>query len=141
MLKKVVVLMVLLSSIVIANDTETKKNKPLINDLLVLPFEGGRLINSGDLKIDDQQMKQMMEEVRPIMHGKYNALLQKAFKLEKSIQRSIIKKGKKFDDTLKKKVSELAKLKLEAAEYKIEALVKIRDILTPKQWKIWVAAK
>lgn len=142
MFRKIFFTLLLTSCLLFGNTTqEQTSSKPLVNDLLILPFDGGKLIKSGEIDVDAIQMEKMMQEVKPIMHDKYSLLLQKIFKLEKDIQRSIIKKATKYDDDLQQQVVELSKMKLEAAAYKIEALLKLKAILTPEQWQQWVKAK
>jgi hypothetical protein len=73
------------------------------------------------------------------MHEKYNPLLQEIFVLEKKLQREVVKKATTYDESLKTKLDEIAKLKHEAINYKLEALLKIKSILTKEQWQVWVS--
>ncbi len=141
MLKKLLLAAVVLagSSLYAAAPEGGKKNRNMIvNDLVTLPFPGGKMFKTGKIKLSDDQKKEFASKVRPIMHGKYNPSVQEIFMLEKSIQRDVVKKADGFDEKLKSKIEKIAKLKHEAMEYKVQALLKIKSILTKEQWQVWV---
>jgi len=140
MLKKMLLITLLItSSTVFAANNGAKKNKKMMtNDLISIPFPGGKMFKSGKIKLSDEQKASFATNVRPIMHEKYNPMVQEIFILEKSIQRDITKKSKTLDDKLKSKISKITQLKQKAAEYKIEAVLKIKSILTPEQWQVWI---
>ena len=141
MLKKLLLITLFIagSTLYAAPNGGNKNKKMIVNDLVTLPFPGGKLFKTGKIKLDAEQRKQLATKVRPIMHGKYNPSVQEIFMLEKSIQRDIIKKAGTLDEKLKSKIEKIAKLKHEAMEYKVQALLNIKSILTKEQWKVWVS--
>lgn len=141
MLKKLLLSLLVLSSTTMLIAAEnTKKNKSVMtNDLIIVPFPGGKMFKSGKIKLSDEQKKQIATIVRPIMHGKYSPLVQEMFLLEKSIRRTIAKQDTIFDARLQDKLDRIATLKQEAIEYKIEALTKLKSIFTEEQWQVWIS--
>lgn len=115
-----------------------KNSQNIVQDLVNIPFPGGKLFKSGKINLSDEQKTKFATEVRPIMHEKYQSKIQEVFKLKKEIERSIKKETLVVDETLKEKLNTMAKFNAEATAYKLEALLKIKTILTPEQWKIWV---
>lgn len=141
MLKKMLLItLLMIGTIVFAANENTKKNtKTMIHDLVIIPFPGGKMFKTGKIKLSDEQKTNFATNIRPIMHEKYNPLLQEIFVLEKSLRRDIRKKSKTFDDKLKSKIAKIARLKQEATEYKIEAVLKIKSVLTKEQWQVWIS--
>ncbi len=117
---------------------ELKKNRMMVHDIVPLPFPGGKIFKSGKIKLNEEQQVQLANDVRPIMHGKYNPLIQEIFLLEKSIQKEVKQTTSIFDAQLQNKIDNVTNLKQKALEYKIEALMKIKSILTPQQWQVWI---
>ena len=116
-----------------------KNKKMMIHDMITLPFPGGKMFKSGKIVLSDEQKVTFATSVRPMMHEKYNPLVQEIFLLEKSIQRDIKKKENFYDAKLQEKIDKIADLKKEALEYKLEALAKIKIILTKEQWQVWIS--
>lgn len=133
-----VVLFLAVTTLFAATDGAKKNTKMMVSDLMIVPFPGGKMFKTGKIKLSDDQKVKFATEVRPIMHEKYNPLVQEIFMLEKSIQRSIVKKEKELDASLKEKIAKLSTMKQESMEYKVEALLKIKSILTPEQWQVWI---
>ncbi|MCD4758391.1 MAG: hypothetical protein K8R39_08975 [Arcobacteraceae bacterium] len=141
--KKIAITILLLTAISLFGadvkmEQPQKNKKMMVNDMIILPFPGGKIFKTEKIKLSDKQKEQLATEVRPIMHGKYNPLMQEIFVLEKSIQRVIKKNKTIFDARLQDKIDKIADLKKEAIEYKLKALMKIKSILTPEQWQVWI---
>lgn len=136
--KLLLVAFLVLGSYANEESNTTKKRNMVVNDLINIPFPGGKMFKSGKIKLDDEQKKALALKVQPIMHEKYNPLVQKIFTLEKAMQRGIIKKATTVDGNLKAQLDEIATLKKEAIGYKIEALLNLKTIFTEEQWNIWV---
>lgn len=117
---------------------QIKQSKNQIQDLISIPFPGGKMFKSGKIKLSDEQKVKFATEVRPIMHEKYQAKIQEIFTLKKEIERSIKKEKFVVDEALKEKLSKIGGLSAEATFYKLEALIKIKSILTPEQWQVWI---
>ena len=140
-MKKILVTILFVGASLVFGASETSSKNPnlIVNDLIKVPFPGGKMFKTGKIKLSDEQQVKFATEVRPIMHEKYNPLLQEIFVLEKKLQREVVKKATTYDESLKTKVDEIAKLKHEAINYKLEALLKIKSILTKEQWQVWVS--
>ena len=141
--KKIVITTLLIAAIsLFGADNKTKqaqKNiKMLVHDMVTLPFPAGKIFKSGKIKLNEEQQAQLASKVRPIMHSKYHPLMQEIFLLEKSIQKEVKKTTSIFDAQLQNKIDNITTLKQKALEYKIEALMKIKSILTPEQWQVWI---
>jgi|GEM_PF-968171 len=115
-----------------------KNSQNNVQDLVNIPFPGGKMFKSGKINLSDEQKTKLDTEILPIMHEKYPLKIQEVFKLKKEIERSIKKETLVVDETLKEKLNTMAKLNAEATTYKLEALLKIKAILTSEQWQIWV---
>jgi Spy/CpxP family protein refolding chaperone len=115
-----------------------KNSQNNVQDLVNIPFPGGKMFKSGKISLSDEQKTKFDTEIHPIMHEKYKSKIQEVFKLKKEIERSIKKETLVVDETLKEKLNTMAKLNAEATTDKLEALLKIKAILTSEQWQIWV---
>lgn len=117
---------------------EKKDSKNTVSDLVNMPFPGGKMFKSGKIKLSDEQKAKFATEVRPIMHEKYQAKIQEIFILKKQIERDIKKDKLVSDKKLEEKLEKIGSLSAQATFYKLEALTKIKTILTPEQWQVWV---
>lgn len=112
---------------------QKKMNKKFkIDELAILPHPG-KLIKIGKIDATSEQKQRITKEVKSVYPPVFQDLMRKAFDLEKKLQRAV-KKGKNKDD-LKNLLDEIAKLKREAMDGRIDALNHIQKILTQEQWK------
>lgn len=117
------------------NAQENKKNgKFKINELIMLPHIGKILkMNKKDLNVTKEQMSRVSKEVKQIYPPKFQALIREAFPIEKKIQRKVLKGATPKE--LKKDLDEVARLKREAIDIKIQAFNTFKKIFTKEQWK------
>jgi len=130
MLKTIMLLgfIVGLSTNLIADET----NKFKIDELILLPHPG-KLIKLGKLNITEEQKVRFVKEVKSIYPPIFQEKMRKAFSLEKKVQKAVIA-GKTKDD-LKDLLNQIAQLKREAIDGRIEALNHLKEIFTKEQWE------
>lgn len=108
-----------------------KSNKFRIDELVLLPHPG-KYIKMGQIKASQEQKilisKNVKKKLAPIFQDK----IREAFKLEKKVQR-MVSKGKPKEN-IKPLLDQIMKLKREAIDTRLDALYKIKSILTKEQW-------
>lgn len=109
-----------------------KSNKFKIDELVILPHPG-KFIKKGKIKASKEQKQRIEKEIKANYPKIFQAKMREAFKLEKKVQRAV-SKGKTKSD-LKDILDQIAKLKREAMDSRIDALNHIQKILDQKQWK------
>jgi len=114
------------------NLVKPKSNKFKIDELAILPHPG-KFIKRGKIQLTKEQKQRLNQEIKAKIIPGYQAKMREAFDLEKKIQRAV-KKGKSKEE-LKKKIDELAKLKRDALDIRIDALNQIKKIFTKEQWQ------
>lgn len=134
-MKKILVVISLVFLTLGLNAKEVNKsNKFKINELIILPHIGKVIKNhKKELNISAEQMERFSKEVKQVYPPKFQNLIRKAFPIEKKVQRKVLKGATHLE--VKEYLDEIAKLKREAINIKIEALNAFRKILTPEQWK------
>ncbi|WP_320036163.1 hypothetical protein ACMC56_03170 [Campylobacterota bacterium DY0563] len=134
-MKRILVIISLVFFALSLNAKEVNKsNKFKINELILLPHIGKVIKNnSKELNISAEQMQRFSKEVKQVYPPKFQNLIRKAFPIEKKVQRKVLKGATPLE--LKKDLDEIAKLKREAIDIKIEALNAFKKILTVEQWK------
>ncbi len=109
-------------------------NKFRIDELVLLPHPGRVLKHHAEeIGVTKQEKMRIKKEVKSVFAPKFQGKIREAFKIEKKVRRAVIK-GKKPAD-LKKEIDEIARLKREAIDYRIQALNKIREIVGDAKWK------
>jgi len=116
-------------------NAQEKNDNLIINDLIVLTMPG-QMIKSGQIEVSSEQMVRIMEEVQPLMHVNYQAKTNEAFGLEKHVQK-LLRQGKSKED-VKAYLDQIAVIKREAIDIKIDAYKAFQAILTPEQWQKYV---
>lgn len=109
-----------------------KNTSFIINDLIVLDMPG-KIVKSGALDLSGDQVIRISKEVQPLMHETYQAKINEAFGLEKRVQK-LLGQGKSKEE-VKTYLDQIAKIKREAIDIKIDAYKGFQTILTPEQWK------
>lgn len=109
---------------------KTKDSRFIVNDIMKIQMPG-KFIKNGKLQLSAQQMEQLAKTVKPIMHQEYNTKMQKAFLMEKRIQRGI-KQGRDIDQ-LNSWIDELTQIKQDAIKKKLTAYNNFMSILTKEQ--------
>lgn len=104
----------------------------VINDLILLEMPG-KMIKSGALDLSSEQMIRISKEVQPLMHESYQSKINEAFGLEKRVQK-LLHQGKSKED-VKAYLDQIAAIKREAIDIKIDAYKAFQAILTPEQWQ------
>ncbi|MDY0265311.1 MAG: hypothetical protein RBR12_09045 [Sulfurospirillum cavolei] len=107
----------------------------VINDLILLEMPG-KMIKSGALDLNSEQMIRISKEVQPLMHESYQSKINEAFGLEKRVQKLLLQ-GKSKED-VKVYLDQIAVIKREAIDIKIDAYKAFQAILTPDQWQKYV---
>ncbi|MBN1838600.1 MAG: hypothetical protein JW802_00995 [Campylobacterales bacterium] len=115
---------------------EGKNQAFIIHDLITLEMPGGA-IKSGALELSGDQVIRISKEVRPIMHETYQSKINEAFGLEKRVQK-LLKQGKSKEE-VKTYLDQIARIKREAMDIKIDAYKAFQAILTPEQWQRYLA--
>jgi len=103
----------------------------------LIPFiHGGKMVkmHAKKLGMTDTQMSRFADEIIMTFVPKIKQAMQKVQKLEKIIRKGVYKEHKNSKQ-LKKYVDEVAKLKTDATNYRIEAYLVLQDILTKEQFK------
>lgn len=109
-----------------------KNNKFKIDELVILPHPG-KYIKMGKIIVSKKQKQKINKEVKAIYAPVFQGKSREAFKLEKKVQRAILK-GKTKQD-VKELLDEIAKLKREAIDSRIDALNHLQKIIGKKNWK------
>lgn len=116
-------------------NAQEKNDNLIMNDLIVLTMPG-QMVKSGQIDVSSEQMERIMKEVQPLMHVKYQAKTNEAFGLEKHVQK-LLRQGKSKED-VKPYLDQIAAIKREAIDIKIDAYRVFQAILTPEQWQKFV---
>ncbi|NLU33813.1 MAG: hypothetical protein GXX07_02485 [Wolinella succinogenes] len=111
---------------------EEKKSSLSVSDLVKVDMPN-KYVRTGALDLSGEQVAKIMERVRPLMHEHYQVKMQEAFLLEKRIGRLIDQKREK--EEIKKLMDEVAVLKREAMDVKLEVIGIFQEVLTPEQWQ------
>ena len=109
-----------------------KNNKFKIDELVILPHPG-KFIKKGKVKVTKAQKEKITMEVKAVYVPIFQEKIREAFDLEKKLQR-MVAKGKTKEE-LKSLIDQIAKLKREAIDSRIDALNQIKKILGEKTWK------
>ena len=129
-MKKVASLLCALSLLLVAAEEAPKT--PLLDDLVRLHVPMP-LIKKGKIEATPEQFAQIVAIARPLMHEQYNPKMNEIFGLERRAQRLILQ-GKTKEE-VRPLLTQIAALKLEALEIKIDILNAVQGILTPEQWE------
>lgn len=134
MIKKVLVIamMVLVFGTAYAEKKTEKSNKFRIDELMILPHPG-KYIKTGKIKVTKEQQMRIKKEVKAVYPPIFQEKTREAFKLEKRVQRGVAK-GKTKEE-LKDLLDQIAKLKREAMDSRIDALNKFQEIVGEETWK------
>lgn len=110
----------------------------MIYDLILLEMPG-KIVKSGALDLSSEQMILISKEVQPLMHEVYQSKINEVFGLEKRAQKLLLQgKGK---EELKGLLDEIAHMKREAIDIKIDAYNMFQRILTKEQWQKYLEIK
>lgn len=111
---------------------QPKNKKFKIDELVILPHPG-KLIKMGKVIVEKKQKQRIKTEVKAVYPPIFQDKMREAFKLEKQVQRMVVKGKTKSD--LKAILDKISKLKREAMDGRIDALNHIQKIMTKEQWK------
>jgi Spy/CpxP family protein refolding chaperone len=114
------------------NQAKKTNSKFKIDELAILPHPG-KMIKMGKISITAKQKERFIKEIKAVYPPIFQSKIREAFKLEKKLQRAIVK-GKTKDE-VKGLLDNIAKLKREAMDSRIDALNHLKEIMTPSQWK------
>jgi hypothetical protein len=109
-----------------------KSNKFRVDELVLLPHPG-KFFKKGMVDITKEQMQRIAKEVKAVYAPKFQGKLREALKLEKKLRKKV-ESGVAAKD-VKKLIDEIARLKRESIDIRVDALNHIRSIVTQEQWK------
>jgi len=110
-----------------------KQSKP--KELITFIHGGKMIMMYGEqLGVTDKQMMRFVKEIQMKFVPKIQQVMSRVAKLEKIVKQAVYTKHKNSKE-LKKYVDEIAKLKKDATNYRIEAYLVLQDILTKEQFK------
>jgi len=136
MLKRVLVIVLVLSVFGAAfaeqPSGKAKGKKFRVDELMILPHPG-KLIKKGKISVTKEQQMRINKEVKAVYPPIFQEKIREAFRLEKQIQRGVAKGRTKAE--LKGLLDEVARLKREAMDSRIDALNKFREIVGAEKWK------
>ena len=112
--------------------SKPKSNKFKVNELVILPHPG-KFIKKGMVDISKDQNERITKEVKAVYAPKFQGKLREALKLEKKLRKKV-ERGTTAKE-VKALIDEIAKLKRESLDIRIDALNHIRSIMTEEQWK------
>ena len=103
---------------------------------LITFIHGGKIVKmyGKELGVTDKQMMRFANEIQMKFVPKIQQAMSRAAKLEKIVKQAVYTKHKNSKQ-LKGYVDEIAKLKKDATNYRIEAYLVLQDILTKEQFK------
>lgn len=111
-----------------------KSSKFRVDELIILPHPGKALkLHAKELGVTKKEQMRIKKEVKAVYAPIFQNKIREAFKIEKSIRRQVAKGATK--EQLKAKLDEVARLKREAMDSRIDALNTFRSILGDKKWK------
>ena len=131
-MKRFFLIMIIFAIFLNANEENSSKFK--INELIILPAIG-KIIkeNVEELAITKEQQEKISKEIKQVYSPKFQDLIRQAFTIEKKVQKKVIKGATPIE--LKDDLDEIARLKRESINLKIEAVNEFQKILTKEQWK------
>jgi len=112
--------------------SKPKSNKFKVNELVILPHPG-KFIKKGMVDISKDQNERITKEVKAVYAPKFQGKLREALKLEKKLRKKV-ERGTTAKE-VKALIDEIAKLKRESLDIRIDALNHMRSIMTEEQWK------
>ena len=112
--------------------SKPKSNKFKVNELVILPHPG-KFIKKGMVDISKEQNERITKEVKAVYAPKFQGKLREALKLEKKLRKKV-ERGTTAKE-VKALIDEIAKLKRESLDIRIDALNHMRSIMTEEQWK------
>lgn len=116
-----------------ANQPEKSKSNKFRIDELAFLVHPMKPIKQGKVQITDEMRQRIADEVQSNYTVVFHEKLNEAFKLEKKLQRGVT--DGKTKEELKELIDEIAKLKREALDARIDALNTVRAILPEETWK------
>jgi len=131
-MKKHLVIIGVLFAFTLSGFANAKNNKFRIDELVLLPHPG-KFIKQGKIEATKEQKQKIAKEVKAVYAPIFQDKIREAFKLEKKVRR-LVEQGKTKEE-LKPLLDQIMKLKREAMDSRIDALNKIKKILSPKDWK------
>lgn len=108
-----------------------KSNKFRIDELVLLPHPA-KYIKMGQIKASKEQKMLISKDVKKKLAPIFQDKIREAYTLEKKVQRMVSKGESK--ESVKPLLDQIMKLKREAIDTRIDALYKIKNILTKEQW-------
>lgn len=104
-----------------------------VDELIILPHPGKVLkFHAKELGVTKEELKRIKNEVKKVYPPIFQKKIRKAFQIEKKVRR-MVAKGKTKQD-VKPYLDEIAKLKREAMDSRVDALNKFRSILGHEKW-------
>ncbi len=131
MMKRIFLVMTIFALFLNANEENSKFK---IDDLIILPAIGKIIKENGkELAITKEQNERISKEVKQVYPPKFQDLIRQAYTIEKKVQRKVLKSATPSE--LKEDLDEIARLKRESINLKIEAVNEFQKILTKEQWE------
>jgi Spy/CpxP family protein refolding chaperone len=131
-MKKYLLIIGVLFAFVLSGFANEKSNKFRIDELVLLPHPG-KFIKQGKIKVTKEQKQKIAKEVKAIYAPIFQDKIRAAFKVEKQVRR-LVEAGKTKEE-LEPYLDQIMKLKREAMDSRIDALNKIKNILSEKEWE------
>ncbi|MFX4276459.1 hypothetical protein ACOL3G_01075 [Aliarcobacter butzleri] len=130
-MKRIFLVMTIFALFLNANEENSKFK---IDDLIILPAIGKIIKENGkELAITKEQNERISKEVKQVYPPKFQDLIRQAYTIEKKVQRKVLKSATPSE--LKEDLDEIARLKRESINLKIEAVNEFQKILTKEQWE------
>lgn len=131
-MKKYLLIIGVLFAFVLSGFANEKSNKFRIAELVLLPHPG-KFIKQGKIKVTKEQKQKIAKEVKAVYAPIFQDKIRAAFKVEKQVRR-LVEAGKTKEE-LQPYLDQIMKLKREAMDSRIDALNKIKNILSEKEWE------
>lgn len=104
-----------------------------VDELILLPHPGKVLkFHAKELGVTKEELKRIKNEVKKVYPPIFQEKIRQAFQIEKKVRRMVLK-GKTKQE-VKPYLDEIAKLKREAMDSRVDALNKFREILGHDKW-------
>lgn len=131
-MKRFFLIMTIFALFLNANEENSSKFK--IDELIILPAIG-KIIkeNAKNLAITKEQNERISKEVKQVYPPKFQDLIRQAYTIEKKVQKKVLKGATPSE--LKEDLDEIARLKRESINLKIEAINAFAKVLTKEQWE------
>ncbi|MGM0623800.1 MAG: hypothetical protein ACQESH_07230 [Campylobacterota bacterium] len=135
---RVIKIVTLSAILALTLQAKQKDDRFVVHDIVPVQMPG-KFLKSGELPLSANQMQQLQEDVRPLMHEQYNVMMQEAFLVQRKIARGI--ENGKDAQQLQPLLDQLTKIKREAIDIKITAYNNFLNLLNDEQKKLYKQLK